>query len=143
MLTNNSGKWLMLDKGGNVVEGEDNPAAVSVLAAPGVAVPRDLVDKYDLADRLAGDPAPLVDSAGNPVAVVDGRAVAVSALPEGHPARADHERGLADHPATGAEKAPKSGVTIHREGSEDAPAKPHGKPHEGHKPTAGHHKAGA
>jgi len=49
---NNSGKWWMLSRGGLVVEGEGNPDAVMVLAAPGSEIPRDVIDKYDLSKRL-------------------------------------------------------------------------------------------
>jgi len=91
-MQNNSGKWYMLDKDGKVVEGEDNPEAVSVLAAPGANVPQDVVDKHDLTKRLDGDAPPMVDSAGNPVVILDGRAIAASALPADHPSRLDADK---------------------------------------------------
>lgn len=91
-MRNNSGKWWMLSKAGTVIEGEGNPEAASVLAAPGSEVPMDVVEKYDLTKRLDGPESPNVDSAGNPVVVVDGRAIAAGALPSDHPERVKAER---------------------------------------------------
>lgn len=105
-MMNLSGKWLMLSKSGTVVEGADNPEAVSVLAAPNGTIPQDVVDKYDLADRLKGTEHHQVDVAGRPIVHVEGgRAVSIDLLAKDHPARkkaeaAIKERSLADHPKT-------------------------------------------
>jgi hypothetical protein len=106
-MMNLSGKWLMLSKSGTVVEGSDNPEAVSVLAAPGGNIPQDVVDKYDLADQLKGTEHQLVDVAGRPIVHIEGgRAVSIDLLAKDHPARkraeaAIKDRSLADHPKTG------------------------------------------
>ena len=116
-MRNSSGKWLMLDKDEKVVEGEDNPKAVSVLVAPGGNVPQDVVDKYDLGKKLEGEDEAAVDAAGVPVVQVNGIAISANALPEGHPDRPKGE------PAKVADK--------------DEPAKPSSKPHDAPRDGAG------
>lgn len=135
MAQNNSGKWLMLHKDGKtVVEGEANPDAGSVLAAPGATVPQDVVDKYGLADRMEGQAVGQVDFAGNPVVVVGGRAIAADALP------ADHPQYRASKPAAQRDGG-RSAVTTSREpatadAAKDAPGKPHDAPRPAPAPAA-------
>jgi hypothetical protein len=96
---NESGKWFMLTRDGRVVEGEANPEAASVLAAPGAIVPDDVAAQYKLADRLkpAGESAPQVDAAGKPVVVKDGRALAADLLPpEDKPDPKDNTQGTVE-----------------------------------------------
>lgn len=124
MPINDSGKWLMLTKDGEVVEGESHPHAAFVLAAPGANVPQDVVDKHNLGDRIKGEPRPPVDVAGRPVVHVEGgRAVALDALPDAHPARKAHEDGqrarkMSDAPREAPRPEPKP----------DAPAPPKPEP---------------
>jgi len=85
---NNSDTWLYLSQDGKtVVEGQGNPEAATLLAAPGGTVDQIVVDKHDLAGQLGGASAPMYDSVGNPVVLVDGVAYASDILPEGHPAK--------------------------------------------------------
>lgn len=98
-MMNLSGKWYLLSKSGTVVEGADNPEGASVLAAPGGNVPQDVVDKYDLAERLKGTETPQVDVAGRPIVHVEGgRAVSIDLLAKDHPVRKKAEASLANPP---------------------------------------------
>lgn len=90
-MRNNSGKWWMLSHSGEVIEGDGNPDAASVLAAPGAEIPGDVVKKYDLAKRLDGPEPSMLDSVGRPIVVVDGRSISVDALPVDHPDRVKAE----------------------------------------------------
>lgn len=117
MPLNNSGKWFMLTKSKEVVEGETHPEAASVLAAPGANVPNDVVEKYDLAEKIKGEEPHPVDSVGRLIVHADdGRAMSIDAYPKDHPLRAKAEKAeagrqktLADKPkADKAPPAPKS-----------------------------------
>jgi hypothetical protein len=112
MPLNNSGKWFMLTKSGEVVEGETHPEAASVLAAPGANIPNDVVEKYDLAEKIKGEEPHPVDSVGRPIVHADdGRAMSIDAYPKDHPLRAKAEKAEADRQKTLAEKpkpAPKA-----------------------------------
>jgi hypothetical protein len=81
---NASGKWLHLTPDREVTDQYPPPDGSTVLAAPGGLVPSDLVTAHDLADRLDGPhKQPALSATGEPLVHLDnGRAMAVSAVPE-------------------------------------------------------------
>ena len=111
-MMNLSGKWYMLSRSGQVVEGEDNPEAASVLAAPGGNVPQDIVDKYDLADRLKGEEVHQIDVAGRPIVLTEsGRAVSIDLLEKDSPVRKKAEADIAKKAAPTPLHSPPVAVT--------------------------------
>jgi hypothetical protein len=90
-MINNSKDFFYVTPTGQTHRGDDPPPpnGSTLLVAPGGAIEDHLAKKYKVDKDLAGEAAVQRDSAGEPIAVHEGRAYAVGVLPAENQARVE------------------------------------------------------